>query len=169
MKNFFIRIREYYDTLFPAVTDENIVRRTFIFYALLYLSLFFTGFSIGTVSVSNLALTIVLYIFFGLTAGNFITSHKHPNPAHILRQCKGYNLFICIFILYCGLIFLLGTYLFAFDINLADFKYSNVITFIFLIIFLMFPLGVLIHCLKNGTVGIYRFISKKRKNVTQGK
>ncbi len=86
MNNFLTKAREYYDTLFPLITDENIVRRTFVLYTLLYLSLFFTGFAIGAVSISNLALTIVLYLFFGLTASNFILSHKAPNPKYIFNQ-----------------------------------------------------------------------------------
>lgn len=170
MNNFLTKAREYYDTLFPLITDENIVRRTFVFYTLFYLSLFFTGFAIGAVSISNLALTIVLYLFFCLTASNFILSHKAPNPKYIFSQFSGFNLFICAFILYFGFIFLLGSFIFAFNINLSEFRYANIITLILLSILFIFLFGILFHYIKNGSKGIYRFVSAKaKKNVTSKK
>lgn len=170
MNIFLQKLREYYDTLFPLITNENIVRRTFVFYTLLYLSLFFTGFSIGAISASNLTLTIVLYLFFGLTASNFILSHKSPNPKYIFSQFSGFNLFVCAFIIYFGFIFLLGSFMFAFNINLSEFRYANIITLILLGILFIFLFGILFHYIKNGSKGIYRFVSTKaKKNVTSRK
>ncbi len=167
MNNFLSKLREYYDTLFPIITDENIARRTIIFYVLLYLSLFFTGYTIGAVSVSNLTLTIVLYLFLGLTASNFILSNKKPDPVYFFNMFNGngFNLFIALFILYVGFIFLLGSFIFAFNINLYEFKYANILVIILLIIFLIFSLIIFFYYIRNGIKGMFNFIQRKTKKM----
>ncbi len=165
MNNFLQKFREYYETLFPMITDENIVRRTMIFYTLLYLSLFFTGYSIGALSVSNLALTIVLYLFFGLTASNFILSKRIPYPAYFFNLFHGFNLFIALYMLYVGFIFLLESFIFAFDINIYEFKYANIFIITLLSIFLILSLIIFFHYIKNGLKEIFHFIQQKTKKM----
>lgn len=170
MNNFLTELREYYDTLFPIITDENIARRTIIFYALLYLSLFFTGYSVGQPSASIILFTVLSYLLFGLTTRSFILSKQKPDPVHFFKFLKGFNLFIALFMLYIGLVFLFGSFLNAFDINLLDWNYGYIIALILLAVFLIFSFIILFYYIGKGTKGAFSFMKKKAyKNVTSNK
>lgn len=170
MNIFLTKVREYYDSYFPMINKENIAKRTVIFYALLYLSLFFTGYSVGITSTSTIVITVLLYLYFGLTARSFILSKQKPAPAHFFKLLKGFNLLTALFIFYIGLIFLFGSFLNAFGISLLDWKYGYIIALILLTVFLIFSFVVLFYYIGKGTKVAFTFIKKKTyKNVTSKK
>lgn len=152
---------EYFDMFFPAITEENIARRTIVLYALLYVSLFFTGLSLGSISVSNLAFAVVLYLFFGLTASSFIVANRFPNPAIIIKDIHGFKLFIFGYVAYVCLLILISVFVFAFYPNYSEFYGANILTILYIVGFVVCPLIVALYYLITGASSIYHFFQKR--------
>lgn len=104
------KIYNFFSNYFPSVTEENIIRRTFIFYGILFLFLFSIPIVQKNLSLLTFGILSISLFFLVVNVLSFITSKSIPNFLLLITYFKGFKLFIFIYVVYLMITLLITLY-----------------------------------------------------------
>lgn len=94
------KIYDFFNNYFPPITEENIIRRTFIFYGMLFLFLFSIPIVQKNLSLLTFGILSISLFFLVVNVLSFITSKNIPNFLLLFTYFKGFKLFMFIYVIY---------------------------------------------------------------------
>ena len=104
------KIYNFFSNYFPSVTEENIIRRTFIFYGILFLFLFSIPIVQKNLSLLTFGILSISLFFLVVNVLSFITSKSIPNFLLLITYFKGFKLFMFIYVVYLMITLLITLY-----------------------------------------------------------